>query len=107
MGSAGEAGRDVVSALGDQFGEPLAGQLGDLVIEQAEDDRQRINRLSVTVDRTVTAHVVMVERYTSALGQLREMRGIISVSQQVGDLGEDPRVAVKASGRHDAVVCLG
>ena len=74
--SAGEAGLDVVAALSDELRKSLPGQLCCLHVEQTKDDRQRVHRFGITVDRAVIVNVVLVEGGFRTLCELSEMRGI-------------------------------
>ncbi len=104
-GRTGESGLDVVSALGDQGGESIAGQLPYGVVQQAEYDREGVAGDCVTGDAAVCGHVVIVERLTRSPGQAVEMILFVA-SEQASGFGDQAGRTVEAGGGHHAVVGL-
>ena len=77
------------------------------VVEETEDDRQRVDRRGVARDGPVGLDVVAVEGLPRGLGQPGELFGLLGAAGQGRRLGDHHGTAVDARGRHDAVVGLG
>src|SRR5690606_26812155 len=97
-GCSGEAGRHAIAVLGDELGQPVAGGLTDLRVEEAEVDRERVDGGAVGPAPATVLDVVAIEDDPGPLGKVRPSSGIVGPAQQRGGVGGPRRAAVEAGG---------